>query len=236
MSKSDIEYDLEITIYGAKKDDVDSSFKKHMFASEESHIYSTWVNVDALKRLAFLFEGGVESAGGIFEILCVFAVMGAVLAAFAFWQIVIVFVVIAVLTLLSGGAALKYVRSTKIQTLAERIEPQALDAFVDEQLKEGRFVRVSAEDSMDLSERLLDSNSATDTFRYGIITAILIATLFFIVEVLYLLLYQSWMTDTWFLAVWGIAFLVAVVTMDVGALWRHNLAHHIGEKYRELSE
>ncbi|TFF91138.1 hypothetical protein EU545_05465 [Candidatus Thorarchaeota archaeon] len=236
MSASDNGYDLEITIYGAKEEDVGPSFKEHVAPAEDSHTYSTWVNVGALKRLAFLFEGGVESAGGIFEILCVFAVMGVILAAFAFWQIVIVFVVIAVLTLLSGGAALKYIRSTKIQTMADRIDLQALDAFVDNQLREGRFVVTNSEDSLEFSEQVLDSNMAADAFRYGILTSIVVATCFFIVEVVYWLLFQSWMTEIWFLAVWGIAFLVGVVTMDIGALWRHNLANRIGKQYREHNE
>ncbi|TFG07543.1 hypothetical protein EU538_08635 [Candidatus Thorarchaeota archaeon] len=236
MSTSDEEYNLEITVYGAKENDVEPSLKKHLAPSEEPHTYSTWVHVGAMKRLAFLFEGGVESAGGIFEILCVFVIMAAVVGLFAFYQIVVFFVVIVVLTVLSGGAAIKYVRSTKIQTMAERVETGRLESFVDEQLREGRFVSIKSEEDISLSDRVWKSDRASDAFRYGILISLFVATGFLIVEVFHWFFFQSWMTEVWFLAVWGIAFLVGVAFMDVGVVWRHNLAKHIGEAYKEHNE
>ncbi len=233
MTGSDEEFDLDITVYGAKQEDVGPAFKSHVAPSEEPHIYSTWVNVGAMKRLGFLFEGGVESAGDIFEILCVFAVMAAVLAAFVFWQIVVFFVVLIVLTLLSGGAALKYLRRTRIQTIADKIDGEDLEAFVNEQLGQGRFVSIKTEHDISLSNRVQRSNRASDAFQYGVLFSLIVATGFLIVEVLYLVVFMSWMTEVWFLAIWGIAFLVGVVVMDVGAIWRHNLARRIGEAYRD---
>ncbi len=52
----------------------------------------------------------MESAGGITEIVCMFAVLLLLLALFAFWQLVIAIIVLVVMALFSGGAALKYLR------------------------------------------------------------------------------------------------------------------------------
>ena len=113
-AKSSVDADsqslLRVSVYGGKKKEVFDSIKRHLGVSEETELYHTWINVSAMKRLAFLFEGGVESAGGITEIVCMFAVLLLLLALFAFWQLVIAIIVLVVMALFSGGAALKYLR------------------------------------------------------------------------------------------------------------------------------
>ncbi|MCK4566897.1 MAG: hypothetical protein KAU48_06270, partial [Candidatus Thorarchaeota archaeon] len=102
-----------ITIYGGKKDDVGESAKNILGISDRDY-YGTWISMGIMQRLGFLFDGGLESAGGLGEIVCMFALLIAILALFALWSVAIVFVVIAVLTLLSGGAAYKFIRAVYI--------------------------------------------------------------------------------------------------------------------------
>ena len=83
-----------ITIYGGKKEEVGES-AKNILGISDSDYYGTWISMGIMQRLGFLFEGGVESAGGMGEIVCMFAVLIAVLALFAFWSVANVLIVIA---------------------------------------------------------------------------------------------------------------------------------------------
>jgi hypothetical protein len=49
---------LRVSVYGGKKKEVFASIERHIGVSEEAELYHTWVNVSAMKRLAFLFESG----------------------------------------------------------------------------------------------------------------------------------------------------------------------------------
>lgn len=90
------------------------------------------MNVGALKRLTFLFEGGVESAGGLIGLVIMFILLGVVLIAFAIWQIVIFFIVIAALTLFSGGAALKYLKCTYLTVPSSYLTNENLVVFFED--------------------------------------------------------------------------------------------------------
>ncbi|MHA2395219.1 MAG: hypothetical protein ACXAC0_00805, partial [Candidatus Thorarchaeota archaeon] len=95
---------MVISVYGGKRDDVKESIERNLELSDES-FYQTWLSVNVMKQLGFLFEGGVESSGGILEMIVMFIFVAIILAAFAFWQVVIFMVVILVLALFSGGAS-----------------------------------------------------------------------------------------------------------------------------------
>jgi hypothetical protein len=216
---------LKITIYGGKKKEVEESIKQHLVHPEDAHLYNTWVNIAIMRRLAFLFKGGVESAGGIFEILCMFAILAAVLAIFAFWQIIVFFIVIAVLTLLSGGGALKYLRGTFVTAPIEKINISGLDDFTKEWLLAGQFIQVESEDdTFEIGSLTTSANTATFTFKTGIHLSLIVATLFFIVEVIHWLLTYQWLTMFGVLVLFGLEFLVGVMVMDAGVFMRYRLA------------
>ena len=194
---------------------------------EDAHFYQTWVNVSVMRRLGFLFVGGVESAGGLFDILCVLTLVAAVLAIFIFWQVVVVIAVIAVLTIFSGGAALKFLRGTFIEAHSTKIPSDKLESFVVDQVVGGNFVQVKAPNEYELNYATKQSTSATKVFRSGIFFSLFIATIFMVFELAYFFLYQQWQTSFEVLALFGAGFLVGIAIMDLGVVLRHQLANNV---------
>jgi len=218
------ESDVKIAIYGGRLGDVEESVKQHLVTSDEIEIYHTWVNVAAMKRLGFLFSGGVESTGGIVEIIWMFAVMLAILVLFFIWNLLVFVAVILVLAVFSGGAALKYLKGTFVSLPLEKAGTNRLDAFTTDQLVRGNFVGVGSKKELSLGRVSSSSNRATNVFKLGIHVSMAVATILVIVEFVYRSLIGKWMTDLLVLAVFGLAFLVGVVLMDVGTFIRHTLA------------
>ncbi|UCE10275.1 MAG: hypothetical protein JSW61_15095 [Candidatus Thorarchaeota archaeon] len=215
----------KIVVYGGRMQDVQPSLEKHLVSPEEAHIYQTWVSVNALRRLGLLFQGGAESAGAISDLLCLIVVIAVIVAGFAFWQIFVFFIVIAVLALLSGGAALRYVRGTFIFGDEKHINIDGFEAFTTEQLAVGRFVSVELTEYQDrLDDITKSANKYTSVFREGIHVSLAAATVFLIVELVYWFLFNQWLTDIIVLGAFGIAFLGGVVAMDIGVLLRRRLA------------
>lgn len=219
------EADLFISVFGGKKDDVSDALQQTI--GEDAHYYQTWVNVSVMRRLGFLFVGGVESAGGVFDVLCLITIIAAILAIFIFWQVVVFIAVIAVLTIFSGGAAIKFLRGTFIETVSDKIPVDKLESFVVDQVVGGNFVQVRAPENYTLNYATQQSSSATKIFRGGIYFALFIATIFMIFEVVYFLLYQSWMADFAVLSLFGAGFLVGIAVMDLGVILRHQLAKKV---------
>jgi len=225
--------ETSITIYGGKKEEVGESAMNILGISDDDY-YGTWISMGIMQRLGFLFEGGVESAGGMAEIVCMFAVLIAVLALFAFWSVAIVFIVIAVLTLLSGGAAYKFLRAAYITAPISNMESSKIDEFVATQLTQGRFVRIEDSDtSKIMSEVTQKASAATLTFKRGIQFALLIATIFLITEVYYFFMMGHWLSglnvatytlEITVLTIFGLLFLVGIILMDTGVLLRRRVA------------
>ena len=224
-----------MVIYGGKKNEVAQSLESVLGLAEEDY-YQTWVSLGLMRRLGFLFEGGVESAGGVGELVCMFAVLVIVLALFAFWNLAVVFLVVLVLTVLSGGAALKFVRGTYVTTSLDGIEQSSLDAFVRQQVILGRFVDFKGEPR---SADIESSSFATTLFKRGIQAALLVATLFLIAEVIYWLVNGHWLSgldpvtgplEFQVLIVFGILFVIAAVIMDIGVLIRYRLSRQWAQR------
>ena len=222
-----------ITIYGGKKDDVGNDAKNILGIVDEEY-YGTWLSMGIMQRLGFLFDGGVESAGGLGEIICVFAIIIAVLAMFAFWSVAVVFITVIVLTLLSGGAAYKFIRAVYITTPLSNMDIAKIDEFVAKQLTSGRFVKIESTTGMNATTQR--ASTASNAFRRGIQFALLIATIFLITEVIYFLMNQHWLSglnaatadlEIMILTMFGILFLVGVIVMDIGVLLRRNAAKSI---------
>jgi hypothetical protein len=234
-SKSDDFPITSITVYGGKGKEVGEEAKTILGISDDEY-YGTWLSMGIMRRLGFLFEGGVESAGGMGEIVCMFAVLIAVLAMFAFWSVAVVFIVVIVLTLLSGGAAYKFLRAVYITAPLSNLESSKIDEFVVDQLTKGRFVKVEKSESLEMSEVTRRSSSAATDFRWGIQFSLFIATIFLITEVIYYLMNQHWLSglnaatadfEILVLTIFGILFLVGIVLMDIGVLLRRRLAQSL---------
>ncbi|MGY5852741.1 MAG: hypothetical protein RTU92_04165 [Candidatus Thorarchaeota archaeon] len=230
MSTDDIlpEYPFRVTVYGGKKEETFTSIEKHLGIPEESNIYHTWINVSAMKRLRFLFVDGVESAGGIFDVLALFVIIAAILAIFVFWQLVVFFLIIVVLTLFSGGAALKFVRGTFFAAPVEQVRFEGIDDFVKENLALGHFVRIESESTEEeLGPLARSSSRATFLFRLGVFQSLVVGTIVLIVEVLYRFLLDAWLVDLVILGIFGLGFLIGALTMDTGVLLRYRLARKV---------
>ncbi|MFW9913064.1 MAG: hypothetical protein ACFFEU_11365 [Candidatus Thorarchaeota archaeon] len=218
-------YTLNITVHGGKKPDVEASVKEYLVGSEDMQMYQTWVNVAALRRIGLIFQGGVEASGAITDLLCLITVIGAILMIFVFWQVVVFFAVILVLTLLSGGSALKYLRGTYITAEAAKIESNRLEQFVIDQLKSGNFVEIKdPEKAIEPGPLTKKSNQAKFAFTTGIYISLGVATVFLIEEVLYWWFFQTWWPPMMFLLVLGIGFLIGVFVMDLGVVLRWRAA------------
>ncbi len=209
---------LEIAIYGGNEQQIRNSLAKH--ESSEFHIYQTWVNIKALRKLGFLFEGGVESAGGIFEIVIMFLVITLAVVMFVFYHLVIFFIVFAVLAILSGGVALKYLRGTFIQGDESKVDINGLVPFVREQIQAGNFIEIKTQ-TRDIDDRVIQrTNRDTMLFKHGIHIALIVSTVLFVVEVLYRLFFAEWLTNIEVLILFGLVFLGGVLIMNSGAYLR----------------
>lgn len=229
---------MEISVYGGKRDEVKESIERNLELTDES-FYQTWLSINVMKQLGFLFEGGVESSGGIIEMIVMFVLVAIILAAFAFWQVVVFIAVILVLALFSGGASFKYIRGTFIEADHTKMDLVKLDNFVREQVQKGRFVKVKSvtvEDSF--SEFIKSSNRATSWFRNGVKISLVISTIFLIVEVAYRFLVGHWLTglnpvtgtqEIYVLIGFGLVFLIGIIVMDAGVLMRRSLSKSLSQ-------
>jgi len=232
-SKSERFPETSITIYGGKTDEVGNDAKSILGIADDDY-YGTWLSMGIMRRLGFLFDGGVESAGGLGEIVCMFAILIAILAMFAFWSVAVVFIVVIVLTILSGGAAYKFIRAVYITAPISNMETSKIDEFVAKQLTQGRFVRIEAK--TELSPITQSASTAAHAFRRGIQLTLLIATIFLVTEVIYFLMNQHWLSglnvatadfEILVLTIFGVLFLVGVIVMDIGVLLRRRIAKRI---------
>ena len=224
---------MVISVYGGKRDDVKESIERNLELTDES-FYQTWLSINVMRQLGFLFEGGVESSGGLLEMIVMFVLVAIILAAFAFWQVVVFVIVILVLALFSGGASFKFIRGTFIEADHIKIDLSKLDNFVKEQIKEGRFVKVeSVAAEASLSDFTKRASTATRVFRNGIKISLVISTIFLIVEVVYRIFMNHWLTgldpvtgpqEIWVLIGFGLVFLIGIIAMDVGVLMRRSLS------------
>ncbi|MGY5859677.1 MAG: hypothetical protein RTU63_09925 [Candidatus Thorarchaeota archaeon] len=232
-SKSSDVPQTSITIYGGKTDDVGNDAKTILGIADDEY-YGTWLSMGIMRRLGFMFEGGVESAGGMVEIVCVFAIIIAVLAMFAFWSVAVVFIAVFVLTILSGGAAYKFIRAVYITAPISSMETSKIDEFVAKQLTLGRFVKVN--DPTGMSATTKSASTASNAFRRGIQFALFVATVFLITEVVYFLMNQHWLSglnvatadfEIMVLTIFGVLFLIGVIILDMGVLLRRRVAKSI---------
>ncbi len=222
---------LRVSVYGGKKQEVFESIERHLGVNEEAELYHTWVNVSAMKRLAFLFQGGVESAGGIVEIVCMFAVLILFLALFAFWQLVIAMIVLIVMALFSGGAALKYLRGTFLSVPLDGVDLDAVAQLTKEQVIAGRFVKVAIDNAeKNIGPIAIASSKATRLFKTGIHIALLTATLFLVLEVVFRFLATQWAFDAVIFLVFGWAFFFGIALMDGGVVLRYQLSKKLGSQ------
>lgn len=230
---SESEPTIEISVYGGKRDEVKESIEKNLELTDES-FYQTWLSINVMKQLGFIFEGGVESSGGIIEMIIMFVFVALILAAFAFWQVVVFIAVILVLAIFSGGASFKFIRGTFIEADYTKMDLNKLDNFVKEQIQKGRFVKVKSKAAeANLSDFTKKSTTATKVFRNGIKISLVISTIFLIVEVVYRLWAGHWLSgldpitgtqEIWVLVGFGLVFLIGIIAMDIGVLMRRSLS------------
>lgn len=224
--ESELEPTLWVSVFGGKKDIVQLSLNTHLGDGNDAHMYNTWVNVSAMRRLGFLFVGGVESAGGIFDLLCMFSILAIVIGLFVFWQVLVYFAVMLVLVVFSGGAAFKFIRGTYIEADAAKFNSTKLESFVEKQISEGYFVLTRSESGYNPGPITKQSTTATGIFRLGIHFSLIVATIFLIVELVYWWLsnFTSWLTDIPILIIFGAGFLVGIVIMDLGVILRRQMS------------
>ncbi|MHA3964791.1 MAG: hypothetical protein AM325_014770 [Candidatus Thorarchaeota archaeon SMTZ1-45] len=229
---------MTISVYGGKRDEVKESIERNLELSDES-FYQTWLSINVMKQLGFLFEGGVESSGGIIEMIVMFVLVALILAVFAFWQVVVFIIVILVLALFSGGASFKYIRGTFIEADHTKMNLDKLDNFVKEQIQKGRFVKVELK-TMDanLNDFTNRATRATKVFRNGINISLAISTIFLIVEVVYRFFAGHWLSgldpitgslEIWVLIGFGLVFLISIILMDIGVLMRRSLSKSLNK-------
>ncbi|MHA1637487.1 MAG: hypothetical protein ACTSUB_05675 [Candidatus Thorarchaeota archaeon] len=224
--ENDLEPSLWVSIFGGKKEIVEESLNTQLGDEGDAHMYNTWVNVSAMRRLGFLFVGGVESAGGVFDILCMFSVLAIILGVFVFWQVIVFFAVMVVLIIFSGGAAFKFVKGTYIEADAAKFNSTKLESFVEKQISEGYFVLTRSESGYNPGPITKQSTTATGIFRLGIHLSLIVATIFLIVELVYWWLssFTSWLTDIPILIIFGAGFLIGIAIMDLGVILRRQLS------------
>lgn len=232
-----------ITICGGKKTEVGEAAKQALDISDEDY-YSTWINLGLMRRLGFLFDGGVESTGSSTGgLVLMFIVLIAALALFAFWQVLIVFAVVAVLALLSGGAALKFLRATYITKPLNEIDSTKLEEFIRAQASQGHIVKVEGiRDASNMGKDTMRISNAALTYRTGIQFSILVASAFLILEVAYFLATGHWLSgpspatgqmETLVLICFGFLFVGGVVMMEIGVLLRNRLWRELLQKKKE---
>ncbi|MGY5875789.1 MAG: hypothetical protein RTU30_08585 [Candidatus Thorarchaeota archaeon] len=226
---------VNIAIYGRGKDDVNESIEKHFGVSLSSEAAHTWVGISQAKHTMRVTKKGILDTtymAANVECVIVMIIVGFILSLLLLFQMIMFMIVLSVLGLFSGGAALKYSRVTYITALASEADPDSIEVFTKHQILNGRFVRVKPEDpGLELKSITKSANTATQLFRVGIVFSIVVATLFLFVEVGYRVLYGVWLTDLIALLEFGIAFLLGIIMTDVGALKRRGLRKGIEAGY-----
>ncbi|MHA2026749.1 MAG: hypothetical protein ACW98U_12685 [Candidatus Thorarchaeota archaeon] len=235
MSQSNEEFEptMKIAIFGGKRSEVQESIERNLELKEDE-FYQTWLSINVMKQLGFMFGGGVESSGGIIEMIIMFVFVALVLAVFAFWQVVIFMLVLLVLALFSGGAAFKFVKGTFIDADHTKIDLVKLDNFVKEQVLAGHFVKVESLPVKDkLGETTKVASHATTVFRRGIKLSMIVATLILIIEVVYYYFTNHWLSglnpvtgelEIIVLYCFGLAFLLGILIMNMGVFMRRSLS------------
>ena len=82
----------------------------------------------------------------------------------------------------------------------------------------------SDDDAFEMGFLTTSANTATFVFKFGIHLSLIIATLFFIIEVIYWFLTYQWLTMFGVLVLFGLEFLAGVMFMDAGVFMRYRLA------------
>jgi hypothetical protein len=214
-----------VSVYGGRMSEVQESVQRNLASPSEVGMYQTWVNIRAMRSLTSMIGGGVESAGGLFEIICMFIVLALVIFLFFVWQLLIFFLVIGILALFSGGTALKYLRGTFISMPVGKTNIDKLDAFTADLVVAGHFVSTKVTNQKTtLGPIARSSNKSTRLFRLGIHLSLLVATGFLAFEILYRYLESVWMTNFMVLGGFGLVFLLGILMIDTGALARRRLA------------
>jgi len=227
----------EISVYGGHLSSVQDSVQSNLIDPGEASMYRTWVNIRATKTLTSMIGGGVESAGGLIEIIWMFIVLAVIIFVFFIWQLVVFFLVIGVLAVFSGGAALKYVRGTYVSLPVEKTSVEKLDAFAADLIAKGQFVGIKfTNQKTSLGPIGRSSNRATRLFRLGIHLSLFVATAFLVFEIVYRYFRFAWMTDIMALGGFGVAFLAGIVMIDAGALARRRLAGRLKARGRSADK
>jgi hypothetical protein len=236
--------DLNVTVYGGKREEVKESIDTHL--GSDTNFYQTWITLSILKRLGFVFEGGVESSLTLSGAICMFIAIIAVFAIFFFWQLIIFFIVIGVLALLSGGAAFRYLRGTFIEAQSDDMDFSKIESFTRDQIEAGRFVKVDCDaEEVEIGPIAKKASSATQIFEAGIWLSLSVATLFLVFQVVYWFFNGHWISglnpesalqEIYFLSVFGLAFLLGIILMDYGVLKRSRLETELSGGHSTLSE
>jgi hypothetical protein len=235
--------DFRITVYGGKRKDVKDSIDTHL--GSDTNFYQTWITLSMLKRLGFVFEGGVESSITLEGVICMFISVIAIFSLFFFWQFIIFFIVIAVLALFSGGAALRYMRGTFIESQTKDMDLSKVETFALAQIEAGRFIKVESDvKETEIGPIARKSTSVTNMFELGIWLSLAIATLFLIFQVVHWLVNGHWISglnvdtalqEIYFLIAFGLAFLLGIIIMDIAVLKRGQLETELSGGYSSLS-
>jgi len=229
-----------IVIYGGKKTEVARALEDDLGITKDGY-YHTWMSLGVLKRLGFLFAGGVESAGGLFEIVCMFAVLAIVVGMVFAWQFGPFAVTVLVLALLSGGDAFKFVKSTYVTVPLEDLDPKQVADFTTEQMMIGRYVGVKG-DTQNADVRT--AARATYFFKRGIQMSLVVATVFLVIELVCWLTTGHWLSgldpvnrplELPILIFFGVLFLGGVIIMDAGVLLRFRTARRLRRQARVVS-
>ncbi len=226
---------INLAVYGRGKDEITGSIEKHFGMPLSLQADHTWVGVkDAKKAMKVTSKGMSESFAAVIDILCIIIMLAAVvlIALFILVEGILFIIVIAVLTIFSGGAALKYTRVTYISANMYEIGIEEVEAFFKAQTLEGRFVRAKATDP-ELKFKPITSKAtrASQLFRIGIMASLVVATIFLILEAAYRIIYGNWYTEIIVLAEFGLAFLAGIILTDIGALLRRRLQSGIEAGY-----
>lgn len=235
--------DLRVTVYGGNREEVKQSIETQL--GPDTRYYQTWITLSILKRFGFVFEGGVESSGSLEGVICMFVLVIAMFAVFFFWQFIVFFIVIGVLAIFSGGAALRFLRGTFIESQSEKMDFSKLESFAREQVEAGRFIKVDcdAEDA-EIGPIAVKASSTTQIFEVGIWLSLGIATLFLVFEIAYWVIYRNWIgelnpesfeQEISLLVLFGLAFLLGIIIMDLGVYKRSQLETELSGGYSELT-
>ena len=237
MTDDDSVPQTSITIFGGKKSEVSRAVVDTLHVDDNDY-YQTWLSLGVMKRLGFLFEGGVESAGGVGEIVCMFIVLFLTIAMFFFWQLAAFAIIALVLAIFSGGDAVKFVRATYVTASLDSIESERIEAFVEQQTMLGRYVQVHGTGPSGI---IASSSNAAYLFKRGIHFSLLVATCFIVIEVVYWLFNRHWLSgldpinrpeELPVLIVFALLFLTGIVVMDLGVLLRLRLRRRLHGEVR----